>query len=375
MNCHKNNTDILRLIRSENVGPKTYQDLIKLYGSAKAALEQVEKLSLTGGRKIPIKLCSLDQAEKELEAASKIGANILSHHDLDYPILLKETDDFPPIITVLGDITLLNKPQLAIVGARNASSNGCLFAYHMAKDLAKEGIITTSGLARGIDTASHKGALTTGTSIAVIAGGIDNIYPPENKELRNLIANKGAVIAELPYESIPKSIHFPQRNRIISGLSFGTLVVEATLKSGSLITARIALAQNREVFSVPGFPMDPRCKGTNYLLKQGAILVENINDILDNIQFKIKEPTNKLNDSKQNDYTHDHDNNYSESEFNEARTTILSSLSCSPTDIDEICFQYKIPSKIVITIIVELELAGKIERLPGNKIALIYQNH
>jgi DNA processing protein len=365
----KNLVNALRLIRSENVGIKTFTTLVSLYGSPEEALTAAPELSLRGGRGKPIKICTLQEADREIDNCTKIGAEILSYEDKDYPRLLLQIEDYPPVITILGNKKLLNQPKIAVVGSRNASTNACNFAYKIANDLGEEKIIVSSGLARGIDTYAHKGSLNSGT-IAVLAGGIDNIYPPENKDLYKNIAEKGVIIAELPFGSIPRGQNFPQRNRIISGVAFGVVVVEASFGSGSLITARMALEQNREVFAVPGFPLDPRCQGTNHLLKQGAVVTESAKDVLDVIKnfpknlefnFEEKKPTNFATS-----------NSFNKQELDEARKVIIKQLSPSPTAIDEIIKVNGLPVPIVLTVILELELAGKLERHNGNRVSLLF---
>lgn len=364
--------NILRLIRSENVGPKTFYSLIKIFGDAKGALENIEEFSLRGGRSKPIKVFSHAEAKKELELLSKNNAELIHYTSPLYSKLLQQIPDCPPILSYKGNIDLLNNEKcIAIVGARNASANGRLFASSLAKELTDSNYIMVSGLARGIDTAVHQVSLNN--TIAVIAGGIDHIYPPENKNLYNSIASEGLIIAELPVSTKPLGQHFPQRNRLISGLSLGCVVVEASLKSGSLITARLALEQNREVFAVPGFPLDPRCQGSNKLLKEGAHLVESAQDIIfnlpnyNNLKNKtenFENPNNKFRFSDINQLSRINDS---------MRQTIKELLSSMPLDFDYIVEQSNLPIQIVYAIIIELELAGKIIRNPGNKISLIYK--
>jgi DNA processing protein len=361
--------DILRLIRSENVGIKTFYSLLELYGDAKTALENIAELSARGGRAKPITICSKVAAEKELEKLDKIGASLISFKDKNYPFLLKHIPDAPPILTILGNPRLLNRKSIAIVGARNASGNGMIFTEQVAKALGQAGFIVTSGLARGIDTAAHKASLTTGT-IAVIAGGIEHIYPPENEDLYYKIAEQGAIIAELPIGSVPRAQHFPQRNRIISGLSLATIVIEANLKSGSLITARLAVEQNREVFAVPGFPLDPRAQGTNRLIKQGAQIIESIEDLIENLPKENLQL--RLEESNIRNFTALRPLIIDEKVLSQARRKLLELLSSCPIEIDMLFNQSKIELPVLHTILLELELAGKLERHPGNKVSLKY---
>ena len=290
--------DIIRLIRSENVGVKTFWHLISLYKDATNALDHIAELSLRGGREKAIKVYPKSQAEDEIAACEAKKVKILSYLDPHFPSLLKSIDDCPPILFCLGNTALLNGKTLAVVGSRNASANGLRFAYKISKNLADSGQVVVSGFARGIDNAAHKASVEKAT-IAVLAGGVDHIYPPEEEELYYEIIEKGLVVAELPLGSIPKAQNFPQRNRIISGVSNGVAVIEASLKSGSLITAKFAIQQNRDVFAVPGFPLDPRYQGNNYLLKQGAYLLESVEDILDVTENSLIRVASLLEQKKQ----------------------------------------------------------------------------
>ncbi len=275
--------NILRLIRSENVGPVTFLSLVRQFGSAKTALEAIPTLAAQGGKRKPIQCFSSKEAEIEMGAVEKAGGRFISMADADYPTLLTTIYDPPPLLTALGSPHIWReKRTIGIVGARNASATGCQFARKLALDAGAKGLIVSSGLARGIDTAAHNGSVASGT-VAVMASGIGKIYPPENNALHDAIAAQGCVITEQPFNAMPHSRAFPGRNRIISGMSSGIVIVEAALKSGSLITARFALEQGREVFAVPGSPLDPRCKGTNHLLRQGAHICESIDDIINGL--------------------------------------------------------------------------------------------
>jgi len=363
--------DILRLIRSENIGPKTFFSLIKFFGSATNALENVQDFSLRGGKSKPIKLYSKEHALKELESLEKHKCSLVTYKDSNYSELLSQISDPPPVLSYKGNISLLNHSKIiAIVGARNSSVNARSFASNLSKDLIKSGYVTTSGLARGIDTSVHSSSISS--TIAVIAGGIDHIYPPENKNLYAEIAENGLLLAELPVGSKPLSQHFPQRNRIISGLALATIVIEAGLKSGSLITANFALEQNREVFAAPGFPLDPRCIGSNRLIKNGAYLLENADDIILNVLSKdrLKESL-KEGDKYFNSLNLNMGNNNIQITDKE-RKLVIELLSASDTTIDLIAKESKLDLPILYTIFLELELAGKIVRSAGNKISLIY---
>ena len=361
--------DIMRLIRSENVGTRTFYSLIKMFGSASKALEKVQEMSLNGGRQKPIKLCSKADVEKELERLLSAGANVLTYIDNAYPKLLKHISDAPPVISYLGNNAIFNKKFCAIVGARNASLNGQNFASNIAKQLSQNNINVVSGLARGIDTAAHRASLPN--TVAVIAGGIDHIYPPENAKLFREIAENGAIIAELPIGSVPLGQHFPQRNRIISGMSMVTLVVEAGLKSGSLITARMALEQGREVCAVPGFPLDPRCQGTNKLIKDGAYLIESFDDVMEILhQSDVMEKSSFGEEAR--------DDNFATMPFAEdlinksSRICVLEVLSSTATSINDIQKSVDLPLPAIYTILLELELAGKVVRTPGGGFVRVF---
>ncbi|WP_375330090.1 DNA-processing protein DprA [Candidatus Tisiphia endosymbiont of Nemotelus uliginosus] len=370
----KETIDILRLIRSENVGSRTFWSLIKLFGNSSAAIDKIQEFSLRGGRSKPVRVFSQSDASKELELLQKHNAQIITYKSPGYSRLLLEIFDCPPILSYKGNIGLLAHERcLAIVGARNASVNGHAFAAKIAKELTDANYIVVSGLARGVDTAVHQ--VNTSKTIGVIAGGIDYVYPPENVRLFEQIQQNGLIIAELPVGSKPLGQHFPQRNRLISGISLGTVVIEASLKSGSLITARFALEQNREVFAVPGFPLDPRCQGTNKLIKEGAHMVESTEDIETNLPpFSkiISKSKDVANDSIENNQFRTLDIKYDNVITNDMRMRVKELLSSTPIDFD--CLhQTQLPLPAIYMIILELELAGKITRYPGNKISLIYK--
>jgi DNA processing protein len=360
--------DVLRLIRTNNVGPVTFFQLLRRFGSATSALEALPELSARGGRKQAISPFTAEEAEKEIEAAQAFGAHMIMYGMPEYPKLLHQIPDAPPVITVCGSTqTWQDKESIAMVGARNASANGCQLAHKLARELGEYGLLVTSGLARGIDSFAHKGALATGT-VGVIAGGIDNIYPPENAALYQQIRESGAIISEQPFGSLPYSGSFPGRNRIIAGMSSGTVVVEASPKSGSLITARFALENNREIFAIPGSPLDPRSKGCNQLIRQGAILVESAEDILHgtanlrSLRMQETPPPGYLHEpsAMQQD---DH-------ELQEARRLIIQKLGITPVAVDVLIGQSEIASQAVATVLLELELAGRLRRVAGNKVAL-----
>lgn len=359
----------LRLARTENIGPVNFHRLIQSCGSASAALEALPELSKRGGRKNPLKAADAFRVEKEYEALCKIGGEIITAAEEAYPAMLAATDDAPPVISVLGNAALMTRSCIAMVGARNASLNGKKFAEKLARDLGSQGQIVVSGLARGIDTAAHKGSLSTGT-IAVVAGGIDIVYPEENKDLYREITERGLVVAESPLGVPPVAQSFPRRNRIVSGLSRGTVVVEATFKSGSLITARLAGEQGREVFAVPSHPFDPRAQGPNHLIREGATLARNAEDVLEALLTLsgqgFREPAPRetafgdtllpANDIPQN-----------------AQETVLAQLSFTPVTVDELVRSCHLTIPVLQTILLELELAGRIKRTPGNRISLLQE--
>lgn len=366
----------IRLARSENIGPRTYFQLLQLFGSGLKAITQVPDMSLRGGRKKPITLSPHASALQEYERVKESGGEILIYGEDCYPQRLRHIPDPPPVLTILGKRELLYQDSVALVGARNASANGCRMAERLARELGKEGYITASGLARGIDTAVHHASLNTGT-IAVIAGGVDHIYPKENTALYHAIKEHGVIVSEAPLGSTPRAEHFPRRNRIISGLSLGTIVVEATERSGSLITARLAGEQGRDVMAVPGSPMDPRASGPNRLIKQGATLIQSIEDVL----TAISQHTQSYH-PQQGLFEHDSlfDDTAPENTTTEIQSTppqpdereaVISLLNTQPLPLDELIRTSGMAVSAIQAILLELELAGRVERLPGNKIALL----
>ena len=359
--------DWLRLIRSENVDPITFYRLIERFGSAARALEGLPDLARRGGRRKPMTVCPRAAAEREMEALETIGADLVARVEAGYPPNLVHIEDAPPLIAVLGQGHLLERPIVAVVGARNASLNGRRFANRLAVDLGKGGFAVVSGLARGIDASAHVGALETGT-VAVVAGGIDVVYPKENERLHQDIAERGALISEIEPGTTPQARHFPRRNRLISGMAMGVVVVEASLRSGSLITARLALDQGREVFAVPGSPLDPRARGTNGLLRQGATLTESAEDVLRALDDTLRMP---LGERKIPDVFGAAADLPSPGEIDSARAAIVENLSPTPVMVDEIIRSGHFSPAVVSMVLLELELAGRLERQPGNRVALI----
>ncbi|MEA3030577.1 MAG: processing protein [Sphingomonadales bacterium] len=351
----------LRLIRSDNIGPVTYFQLLARFGSAQAAIDAIPDLAARGGGRAP-KLATKAEVEREIERVAALGAHYLFLGQGLYPALLAELETAPPALIVKGDPTLLDKMSVAIVGARNASAAACRFARILAQNLGAAGIVIVSGLARGIDSAAHDGALDTGT-VAVIAGGIDIVYPPENEARQAAIAERGVLVAEQPPGVEPRARHFPYRNRIIAGLTHGTIVVEAAPRSGSLITARCAAEYGREVMAVPGSPLDPRAQGCNQLIREGATLIQVAEDVLEAISPLRSRPFRQ----RELDYAApgppaDADE--------AARRIVQGLLGPTPVQVDELIRQSGLAPAIVHTVLLELELAGRLERHAGGKVSL-----
>jgi len=352
----------LRLYRSENVGPIAFRQLLQRYGSAQEALDALPDLAKRGGKR-GFKVFAAADAAREIDTLGKLGAKLIAACEPDYPALLREAEDAPALVAVLGHPHIWQKPSVAIVGARNASFNGLRFAEDLARDLGDAGLCVVSGLARGIDTAAHKGSLATGT-VGVMAGGVDVCYPPENKGLYDRIAQGGALISELQPGIQPQARHFPRRNRIVAGMTLGTVVVEAALRSGSLITARLAGEYGREVFAVPGSPLDPRAKGTNDLIRNGATLIETAKDVLDVVlRRSLAEP------SKEDEELYSSLSFLMDKDIEQARIAVLERLGPVPTNVDEIVRECQLSAPAILAALLELELAGHIERYPGNKVA------
>ena len=355
----------LRLIRSENVGPASFRALINTYGSAQAALEAVPELSRRGGGTGAIRIASVAEAQAEMEAVARIGARFVGIGEPLYPPWLRQADGPPPLIAVRGSPKHLTSPAIAIVGARNASVAGRKMAALLAKGVGDADFVVVSGLARGIDAAAHEAALGNGT-VAVFAGGIDIVYPPENADLFDRILDaEGCAISEMRIGWEPRARDFPRRNRIIAGMSLATVVVEAAERSGSLITARLALEQNREVLAVPGSPLDPRAAGSNNLLKHGARLVTDARDIIEAVTPLLEHPP-VIDPSLFKAPVPEQPPEPAEDE----RTRILEALGPTPVEVDEIIRFTGLPTRTVHVILLELELAGRIERHPGQRVSL-----
>jgi len=346
-------------LRTPGIGPVTYRQLIMRFGTPAAALAAVPDLARRGGGTTPA-LRTVADAEREISRVDKLGAKWLVLGQGLYPRLLAELEDAPPLLIAKGNLNLLDRQAVAIVGARNASAAACRFARGLAHDLGRQELVVVSGLARGIDSAAHDGALSSGT-IGVIAGGIDIFYPPENQERQKALCECGLVLAEMPPGTEPRARHFPYRNRIIAGMSSGTIVVEAAPRSGSLITARLAAEAGREVMAVPGSPLDPRAQGCNQLIRDGATLVQNAADVVEAIRpfaSQVRSPPSSFEAASE------HLNG------DDAIGLVEELLGPSPVPIDEIIRLSGAPSGAVQLALLELDLAGRLERHAGGKVSL-----
>jgi DNA processing protein len=354
--------DWLRLIRSEHVGPRTFRALLNHCGSARAALEALPGLARRGGAAAPARICSRDYAERELAASRKLGVSLVAVGEPEYPARLRMIDDAPPLIGVRGTTAALARPMVAVVGSRNASAAGVKFAERIARDISEAGFVVVSGLARGIDAAAHRASLAGGT-VAVLAGGHDHIYPAEHVGLLDQVLGAGAGITEMPMGWEPRAHDFPRRNRLISGLSLGSVIVEAARRSGSLITARMALEQGREVFAVPGSPLDPRAEGTNNLIKQGATLVTEAADVVAVLR-PILGQTPELS-------AEEPDLSSLPEPAGDDRVRIVALLGPVPVSIDDLVRLSGSSIAIVRTVLLELEIAGRLERHGGSLVSLL----
>jgi DNA processing protein len=362
--------DRLRLIRSEHVGPVSFRQLLARFGSAGSALDALPDLARLGGLRRGIRVCPRTAAEREVDTLARAGGRLVVLGEADYPAPLAALPDAPAVLSVLGRPELLARGTIAIVGARNASANGVRFAETMARDLGRAGFVVASGLARGLDAAAHRGALATGT-IAVMAGGVDVVYPRDNERLYRDIAATGTVLSEMPWGQQPTARHFPHRNRIVSGLAQAVVVVEATLRSGSLITARLAGEQGREVLAVPGSPLDPRARGTNGLIRDGATLVQGADDVIEALGGLMARPAARPEEAAPTP---------SAAGFAEpveapdhVRKIISNLLGTAPASIDEIVRQSGFAAREIALVLLELELAGRLQRHPGGQVSLAFQ--
>lgn len=350
----------LRLLRSANVGPVTYRQLIARFGTAGAALEALPMLAARGGGRAP-RIADERTVLNEIARVERLGARYLFLEDADYPPLLAEMESAPPALIVRGDIAIAHRPCVAMVGARNASAAACRFARQIAHGLAEAGVAVVSGLARGIDTAAHAGSLGGGT-VGVIACGIDVVFPPENAELQEAVATRGLLIAEQPPGTEPLARLFPTRNRVIAGLAQGVVVVEAAPRSGSLITARLAAEEGREVMAVPGSPLDPRAQGCNLLIREGATLVQSVEDILEQVR-PIDARSVRAPDGG---YAGPPPRDASDAE----RAAVARLLGPVPVAVDELIRQSGRAPAVVQTVLLELELGGRLERHAGGRVSL-----
>lgn len=371
----------LQLIRSENVGAVTFINLIEHFGSASNALAALPELSIKGGKGKPIRIASRKDAEQELERAEKIGVRFVGVGEPDYPPYLRAAETPPPLVAIKGNCDCFFSPSVGVVGSRNASATGKKLTTLFCQKLGETGFKIISGLARGVDTAAHISSLETGT-IAVMAGGIDHIYPPENNTLYEKILEKGgAIISEMPIGAQPRAQDFPRRNRIIAGLSLGVLVCEAAIRSGSLITARMAAEMGRIVFAIPGSPLDPRAQGTNNIIKEGALLVTRPEDIAETLlplttsnenQTSLFAPVDSIEETDQTkiDNTEARDIDANDRE----RDAIIDALSTTPIDIETLSNSSGVPIDKIYLILVELDLAGKLVRHSGGLVSLAFND-
>ena len=396
--------DWLRLIRCESIGPRSFRSLTNRFGGAAAALDALPDLARQSGR--AIRLCSAGEAEQEMEALARLGGRFIALGEADYPVPLQAIDSAPPLIAMLGEAAALQQPAVALVGSRNASAAGMKFTARLARDIGEAGFVTVSGLARGIDTAAHEASLATGT-IAVLAGGLDRVYPPQNIPLMDKIRAQGAVVSEMPLGWVPRGRDFPRRNRIVSGLALATVVVEAARRSGSLITARFANEQGRLVFAVPGSPLDPRAEGGNHLIREGATLCAEAAHVLEAVRpmlgqgedlFRSAPAMREAGPSSQSEPLWDEldlpdvdaapqlpvaAQSYetpsdSIAEHGQAPSddpaiidrTLLALLSLTPISLDDLVRGSGYPAREVGRALVEMELTGRIRRLPGGGLTL-----
>lgn len=358
----------LRLIRSENVGPVSFRTLINRYGSAEAALDALPELALRGGAARRIRIASQADAEAEILSAQRHGARFVAIGESDYPPMLRMMDAPPPLLAVKGNAATFTLPSVAIVAARNASIAGMQFTRIIANTLGHEGFAVVSGLARGIDATAHQASLDTGT-IAVLAGGLDRPYPPENIALCGQIAERGALISEMPFGWEPRAKDFPRRNRLVAGLALGLVVVEAAKRSGSLISARLANEMGRLVFAVPGSPLDPRAAGANQLLKDGALMVTEAADILDALTPLAAQTRGERDILLAEDCPGDEGIVVPSAQSDTER--LIEALGPTPIQLDDVIRHTGLHPSQVFSILLELDLAGRLERHVGGSVSLV----
>jgi DNA processing protein len=380
--------DWLRLIRSENVGPRTFRALVERFGSAAGALQALPGLARRGGRLV-LKVASRADADREMAQAARLGVRFVAMGEPDYPKALQAIDTAPPIIAVRGSARILSRPAVAVVGSRNASAAGLTFAERLARQLGEAGYVIVSGLARGIDTRAHRAAVDCGT-VAVLAGGQDRVYPAENEPLLDAIVESGgAVVTEMPMGWEPRGRDFPRRNRIVSGLSYGVVVVEAARRSGSLITARFALEQGREVFAVPGSPLDPRAEGTNDLIRDGATLCASPEHVTAVLEPLVAQGPRSIGGVAEATYPDGSGDDWGELGLPETTSApsrrapapeetdeasdhgLVGLLGPSPVSVDDLVRQSGLPIRVVQMTLLELEITGRLERHGGNAVSLI----
>ncbi|QOF72013.1 DNA-protecting protein DprA [Aminobacter sp. SR38] len=355
----------LRLIRTPNVGPASFRDLINRFGSAETAIEMLPEIMMAGGANRPVRVPSMAEAEAEMQLARRCGARFVALGEHDYPQTLTRMDNPPPLLAVKGTAAVFGLPPVAIVGARNASLAGIKMARMLASELGRNGYGVISGLARGIDTAAHQGSLDTGT-VGVLAGGIDRPYPPENVGLCDEIAERGAIVSEMPFGWEPRAQDFPRRNRIVAGLSLGLVVVEAAQRSGSLISARLAGEMGRLVFAVPGSPLDPRAAGSNGLLKDGATLVTEAADVLEALAPLVgRQPFAPARLEEPPDFT------ATPPPVDGDRARVIEALGPVPVEVDELIRHTGLHAAQIFMILLELDLAGRLERHSGGRVSLV----
>lgn len=358
----------LRLIRSDNVGPSTFRDLINHFGSAESALEMLPELSARGGATRAIRIASREEAEAELDFARRFGAHFVGIGEPDYPAALRQIEGAPPLLAVKGNLDVCRPPAIGMVGSRNCSISGAKFAAMLARDIGRAGYVIVSGLARGIDAAAHQASLETGT-IAAMAGGLDQPYPPENIGLLDQItAGNGLAISEMPFGWEPRARDFPRRNRLIAGIALGLIVVEAAERSGSLITARYAGDFGRQVFAVPGSPLDPRSQGTNRLLKDGAQIVTEADDVIRSMA-----PVSRIDffsDPRLSEPPHEEEKSIDPPPSDSERDRIIDALGATPVEVDDIIRHAGCNAQTVYLVLIELDLAGRLHRHPAGLVSL-----
>jgi DNA processing protein len=360
--------DCLRLIRSENVGPRTFRALVNQFGGAGAALAALPGLARRGGASGSARICTRAEAEREIKVAGAAGVRFLALGEPGYPWRLAMIDDPPPLVAVRGHLAILERPMIGVVGARNASAAGIKLAGRLARELGEAGLAVVSGLARGIDAAAHRASLATGT-VAVLAGGHNRIYPPEHVELAGALLANGAAVSEMPFDWEPRAHDFPRRNRLISGLAVGVLVIEAARRSGSLITTRLALEQGREVFAVPGSPLDPRTEGSNSLLKQGATLVTEAEDVIAVLRPILGQPLERSMEEPEPAPIAPPPP--AAEPGTEERGRIVELLGPTPVSIDDLVRLAGRSPAVVRIVLLELEVAGRLQRHGGGLVSLV----